>query len=309
MLTVGVQAASRVFGRALPWPRHVSVTDALTVTQWLARSKASGRLPYLSTTASCAVRVCAAALEHGLDIRGTFIRASGEPLSPGKVKVIEAAGCQARTHYAMAEVGRTAIACGRPSALDDVHLASDRVAVLQRESGREGVGGLWLTTLHWSVPRIMLNVELGDCAVIERRRCGCAWDRLGFTDRLHTIRSYEKLTSEGMHFLGADLIALVEEVLPARFGGTATDYQLVEEEQNGLTTVSLIVSPRVGAVDEAALRTAALEALASRDLGHQMMIDVWRQSGTLRVVRREPYLTRTGKIQTLHVTQPALTAR
>jgi hypothetical protein len=205
----------------------------------------------------------------------------------------------------MSEVGRVATACGRPAALDDVHLAADRVAVLQRESGRERVGGLWMTTLHWSVPRIMLNVELGDCAVLERRRCGCVWDRLGFSDHLHTIRSYEKLTSEGMNFLGTDLIALVEEVLPARFGGTATDYQLVEQEQDGITTVSLVVSPRVGPVDEEAVRNAALDALASRDLGHRQMADVWRQCGTLRIVRREPYLTRTGKIQTLHVTQPA----
>jgi hypothetical protein len=307
MRSIGVVA--RWHGRPLPRPEHVGVADALTVARWLADSRASGKPAYLSTTASCAVRVCMAAEEHGLDIRDTFIRASGEPLSPGKVKVIRAAGCIVRTHYGMAEVGRMAITCGRPVADDDVHLAADKVAVLQREAGVARVSGLWLTTLHWSAPRIMINVELGDSAVLERRRCGCIWDTLGYVEHLHTIRSYEKLTTEGMHFVGADLIALIEDVLPARFGGMATDYQLAEEEHDGLSHVSLIVSPRVGALDEAAVEAAALDALASRDLGHRMMAGIWSQSGTLRVVRREPYTTRTGKIQTLHVAQPEARAQ
>jgi hypothetical protein len=300
-----VGLAARLNGRRLPRPQHVPVADAVVVARWLARRRAAGTPAYLSTTASCAVRVCAAALEHGLDIRGTFIRSSGEPLSPGKVKVITAAGCVAQSHYAMAEAGRIATACGRPSAGDDVHVALDKLAVLQRRTGRASVAGLWLTTLHWSVPRIMLNVEVGDTGVLERRACGCPWEALGYTDHLHSIRSYEKLTTEGMHFVGADLIALIEDVLPARFGGLATDYQLVDEEQDGLSHVSLLVSPRVGTIDEAAVQAAALDALGSRDLGHRMMAGVWRQSGTLRVVRQEPYATRTGKIQTLHVTRPS----
>ena len=63
-----------------------------------------------------------------------------------------------------------------------------------------------------------------DYAVISHPHCGCPWEEMGYTQQLHTIRSYEKLTSEGMHFVGTDLIAVVEEVLPARFGGAPTDY-------------------------------------------------------------------------------------
>ena len=80
----------------------------------------------------------------------------------------------------------------------------------------------------------MLNVESDDYGVLERRHCGCPLDAAGLDLHMHTIRSWEKLTSEGMTLGGADLIRLVEEILPARFGGAPTDWQLVEEEEEGL---------------------------------------------------------------------------
>jgi hypothetical protein len=64
------------------------------------------------------------------------------------------------------------------------------------------------------------------------------------------------------------------------------------------------VSPRVGAVDEAALVHLVLDTLGARDTAHRMMTALWRDGGTLRVVRREPYATTTGKLQTLHVARP-----
>ena len=201
------------------------------------------------------------------------------------------AGCIARCHYAVAEVGRMAMACGRPSIDDDVHVISDKVTFLQRDVDLEGgtrLPALFVTTLRWNAPKVMLNVELGDYAVVERRACGCIWETMGFTDHLTTIRSYEKLTSEGMHFVGTDLIRLLEEVLPARFGGNPTDYQFVEEERDGLTTVSLVISPAIGPVREADVEAAVLDGLASRDAAHRMMTSLWRDAGTLRVVRREP---------------------
>ena len=124
---------------------------------------------------------------------------------------------------------------------------------------------------------------------------------MGFTDHLTTIRSYEKLTSEGMHFVGTDLIALLDEVLPARFGGNPTDYQFVEEERDGLATVSLVISPTIGPVREADVQATVLDGLASRDAAHRMMTSLWRDAGTIRVVRREPYVTNAGKVLAMHV--------
>lgn len=62
---------------------------------------------------------------------------------------------------------------------------------------------------------------------------GSRWEhaeRLGWTLHLHGIRSVEKLTAAGMTFLDSDVIRVLEEVLPGRFGGGPTHYQLVEEE-------------------------------------------------------------------------------
>src|SRR5207249_4779647 len=105
-------------------------------------------------------------------------------------------------------------------------------------------GTLYATSLSGSVRKLMLNVDTGDRATLERRDCGCPAGELGLRDHLHAIRSDDKLTSEGMSFLASDLLALVEEVLPARFGGSPVDWQFVEEEVDGLSRVSVVASRR-----------------------------------------------------------------
>jgi hypothetical protein len=282
----------------------VPLARADVIARWLAGHTAKGRPAHLNTTSSAAVRVATAAREGGFDISGKFFRTGGEPLSPGKVRTIRAAGCEVVCHYSMSEVGRIGVACGRPEADDDVHIVLDKVALLERDCSLSVGGhvrGLMLSTVQWGSPKIMLNVEVGDYGVLKQRACGCPWDALGFTLHLHTIRSYEKLTSEGMHFVGADLVAIVEDVLPAQFGGDATDYQFVEEEELGLPRVSLVVSPRVGEADTARIEAAVLAALAARGAANKMMATVWADGRTLRVVRRQPYVTASGKIHSLHV--------
>ena len=44
----------------------------------------------------------------------------------------------------------------------------------------------------------MLNVSLGDQAVMVQHACGCPLQTLGWDTHLYTIRSYEKLTGGGM---------------------------------------------------------------------------------------------------------------
>jgi hypothetical protein len=163
------------------------------------------------------------------------------------------------------------------------------------------VQAFYLTTLLPTLPKLMLNVETGDYGVVEERQCGCPWEALGMTTHIHSIRSYEKLTTEGMHFTSADLLRLIEQVLPQRFEGTPTDYQIVEEEIEGLTRVSLIVSPRIGEIDEQTIAQVAMQTLGARNSGTRMMTEIWQQAGTLRVLRREPYVTSSAKIHPLHV--------
>jgi hypothetical protein len=123
---------------------------------------------------------------------------------------------------------------------------------------------------------------------------------LGYTLHLSDIRSWEKLTSEGMNFLGSDLLELVEEVLPARFGGSPTDYQFLEEEVQGLPKVTLLVSPRVGRVDEADVSDAVLTFLDTASGRAVRYGDRWREGETLRVRRDEPVATGASKVLALH---------
>lgn len=299
-------AMSRLWGRPLPVPQYTPMSQAVVVARWLAQKKAEGTPGYLEAAVSSAVRVCLAAREHGLGIEGTFIRVGGEPLTEARARIITDAGCRAVSHYSLAEVGRLGVACPAPANPDEVHVLTDKIVLLQRARsvGESTVGALFCSTIHRAVPKVMVNVELGDYGVLSERACACPFDRLGFRQHLHTIRSYEKLTSEGMQFLGTELLRLVEEVLPARFGGYATDYQLVEEEEGGLPKVSLVVSPRVGEIDEARMVSTALEVLGFSPrgrTGNRIMAGVWRDAQTLRVIRREPHATRAAKILPLHV--------
>jgi hypothetical protein len=303
-------AMSRRHGRPFPMPEYAPLAQPMVVTRWLAEKKARGTPAYLDAAVSSAVRVCLAARQHGLDIAGTLFRVGSEPFTEARARIIREAGGRALCHYHLAEVGRLGVACMAPAAVDEVHVATDEVALLQRDRsvGGDTVGALFCSTLHPAVPKLMVNVELGDYGVLTERACGCPFDQLGFRQHLHTIRSYEKLTTEGMHFVGSELVRLVEEVLPDRFGGHPTDYQLLEEEEGGLSRVSLVVSPRVGEIDEARLLRTALEVLASAPLGNSgasMMAALWRDAQTLRVVRREPHATGAAKILPLHVVKPA----
>ena len=162
-----------------------------------------------------------------------------------------------------------------------------------------------VSTLRASAPLILINVSLGDQAVMEERRCGCPLEALGWTTHLRDIRSHEKLTAGGMTFLDTDLIRVLEEVLPARFGGAPTDYQLVEEEAaEGQPRVRLLVHPRIGAVDAPALIETFLSAIGGGTGSEHVMALLWRDSKFLRVERRAPLAGPSGKIQHLHAEKP-----
>ena len=142
----------------------------------------------------------------------------------------------------------------------------------------------------------MLNVESDDYGELEARDCGCLMGRLGYRLHLHSIRSWEKLTSEGMNFIRADLVQLVEEVLPHRFGGAATNWQLAEDELDGLPRVAVIASPRLGPLDDAKVVAAVIDHLDTAPGGSGDYGQRWREAGTLHVTRREPYATGASKI-------------
>lgn len=293
--------ASRLRGAPVPMPEYTPATDAGRVAAWLAGERASGTPAILVTTASAGVRTCAAAIDAGADIRDTLFVLTGEPYTPAKAEVIARAGARAASWYAMVEAGAIGVACQSASATDDVHLLGDKIATIAR--GRAGVGpersALFHTTLLRASPKVMLNVESGDSGVIEERDCGCRVLPPAFRRHLHTIRSYEKLTSEGMSLLGCDLLRLVEHVLPGRFGGYPTDYQFVEREYHGLPKVSLVVSRSVGDLDVARVTEAVLAFMRRHGAANALTATMWTQGHTLEVLRGDSHVTPGGKIQPL----------
>jgi len=293
---------------AIPSPRYVPVGEAATVARWLADVRASGRRALLDSTASGLVRVCTAAAKAGLDVSGTMLRSGGEPFTPARAAAVQAVGAVALPRYSMAEAGVMGVGCAHPRAVDEVHLLSDKLAFVARErpvaaDGRT-VRALSITTLLAASPKLLINAEIDDYGELDEHRCGCPWEALGLTTHLYGIRSVEKLTSEGMSFLGGELIRLLEEVLPARFGGDATSYQLIERERDGLTVVEMRVDPAVGPLDEQAVLAAALGHLSTISAAHRMMAESWREAGTLHVVRAAPVATASAKILPLHVERP-----
>ena len=303
LLVATASALGRVTGGALPFPRHLPPARAVEVVKWLAEKRDAGTPGLLAATPSSSVRVCLAAAEHGIDISGSFFRMGGEPYTPAKAMIVANAGCDGACHYFLSELGWAGIACADPMYPDDVHVCTDRLAVRQRRhrlAPGDDVGLLSFTSLHPSLPNMFLNAEWDDFGVLEERGCSCPLADLGLSLHLHTIRSVEKLTGEGVSFLGEALIDVVEDLLPSRFGGAPNDYQLVEKEQGGMTRVQVRVSPRLGRIDEDRIVPEIL-AFLEQDRGGRAMAGLWRAGGTLEVIRAEPLVTRASKVLPLVV--------
>jgi hypothetical protein len=299
---------ARLAGKPLPWPRYVPQDAAVTVARWLAEMRSRGTPALLRLVASAATRVCLAAQEADLDISGSVFWTTGEPYTPAKAAAVESVGARAISTYAASELGTAGLFCANPSSLDDLHLTTDKFLVSSRPKALDGngtaVSALVYTTIMTNCRKIMLNVESGDTGELSQRECGCPLQAAGFPIHLTGLHGYDKLTSEGVTFVGSEVFTLLEQELPRRFGGGPIDYQLAEEEDaDGVPRVSVVVAPRVGPVDEPALIAAVFEFLEGRDhYGRGVnMAAQWRQAGTLRVVRREPYATGSMKVMPLHL--------
>lgn len=294
--------AGRGLPGAIPRPRHVGIGDPALVARHLAAMKETGRPAHFQTSVSSAVRVVAAAAAEGLDLSGTFMGVGGEPLTDERAGRFEASGCVYSSFYSMTECGQVGVGCGDRREPDEVHLLDGKAALIRRTRpsvGRDAPGGLYCTTLLSSSPKVLLNAETGDDGVLETRRCGCVAGAVGLNRHLRHIRSYEKLTIEGMNIATDRILALIEHALPGRFGGTPTDYQFVEDRRGAVSRMHVVVSLRVGKIDEGELISFVLEHW--RSSGSRMTADYLGQAGALVVTRREPYVTASAKIAMLHV--------
>jgi hypothetical protein len=275
------------------------------VLRWVLDVLEDGDTPEILGYPSAMLRLAETALQAGLCLDGFEVITGGEPITTPRLAVMRRAGMRVFPRYAVIEAGLVGEGCLRPSGPDDVHVVSDLVALVQPDAAVPPRalphGALLVSALRPSAPFVLLNVSLGDAAILDRRPCGCPLAALGWTARLRTIRSFEKLTAEGMTFLDADVAQVLEEALPARFGGRPGDYQLVEEEgPDGRACLRLLVHPDVGRIDPRAVVDAFFSALGPTGGPAGIMAEVWREADLVTVERRAPETTVSGKVLHFH---------
>jgi hypothetical protein len=300
--THAMRLVSYAAGVPLPGPTYAPFDDPMPVVRWMAGELALGGIPHLWGFASTAVLICQTAAGAGIDITGARFTMGGEPTTAARRRVVEETGAVALPRMGATETDILSFACAAPVESDDMHFFDDRHALIQPEgeSDRRGVPGdaMLLTSLLPSAPVRLLNVCMGDRATVTRRQCGCGLERDGWNLHLHNVRSFEKLTAGGMTFLDVDVIRVLEEVLPARFGGRPADWQVVEriDGDHARADVALVVDPSVGPLDIEEVADVFLAAIGGGSGGERLMELQWRNGRVLSVLREVPTRTPSGKI-------------
>ncbi len=299
-----LRLGGRLAGVEVPGPEYAPLEDPLPIVRWMEEVLKSGREPLLFSFPSAVLRVTQSAAARGTSLEGAHVVTTGEPMTAVRLSALLRQGLRVAVRYGTIEVGAIGYGCLEAEQPDDLHVLDDMHGLIRVGEGGAGdlpEGALLLTTLRASAPFVFLNVSMGDAAVLRQRRCGCPLERLGWKRHLHTVRSFEKLSGAGMTFHDADVIRILEEVLPGRFGGSPTDYQLVEgESAEGRPLVRLRIHPRVGEVDSHAVRETFLSALGAASGADRVMAEVWRGAGFPEVDRSAPHVTFTGKVLHFH---------
>ena len=295
---------SRAAGVPLPEPELASLEEPLNVARWMSDTLGRGEVPALFTFPTSAVRLCETAADAGLSLRGGRLWITGEPITPRRLGVLAAAGVDVAGHYGSSEGGGpVAYGCLHPERREELHLLSDLHALVQPGPSAGGGGdlpprALLYSSLRDTAPFVLLNVAIGDEADVEPAACDCPLARAGWGTTLRGVRSYTKLTVAGMSVLDTDMLRALEDALPGRFGGGPTDYQIVEDEDaQGHPLIRLLVHPRLGPIDPGAVAEALLGAIGGGPGVERVVELAWRDAGLVRVERRAPVATQTGKIR------------
>ena len=185
---------------------------------------------------------------------------------------------------------------------DEVSIFRDAYAVFPSQEHRDASrrklspSPLLLTNLRPAAPKVLINTEIGDCGYLSDHCPSDYTESLGFSVRLHHIRSYRKVTAFGSTFALADLEYLLEEIMPKNCGGGPNDYQLIESEENGAARIMLRVHPRVGELDNDELRRVFTEELEKLQHFYGPMTAILRESSCVLVKREVPVIGPNGKL-------------
>lgn len=299
-------ACMRQAGLPVPLPEYVSQADAVVVARWAEATVKKHGSCLLRAGTSRGVRVAIAAHEHGIDLTGVTFSGAGEPATEGKARQYERVGAHFISNYGMSEAGQPGAGCANRVGVSDYHLWKDATVIFTQPFYVENFGltvdAFNLTTILPQAPKVMLNVQTDDFGIVEERHCGCPLEAYGLTTHLREIRSYSKLTGEGVTLIGNEMVHILEHVLPARFGGSALDYQLLEQEDaQGFTRLYLLVHPRVAIENESAVLECFNDALRKSSPAADVARFVWKNANTIQLKRAEPIWNANGKFMSLYL--------
>jgi len=297
---------ARSYGKKMPGPEFVDIRNTVEIGRWMSVNLNNSKGFSVVTYSSSALRLIMEAKREKLPLGESVFWLMGEPLTDKIMEEIQGYGCRAYSLYGCNELMIIGQGCANPQHPDDMHFCKDKLAAIQCQRKVEHseltVDAFLFTTILKSSPKIFLNTETGDYGVIEKKSCGCGLETLGFTDHIHTVRSFEKLTGGGATSTGSDLIPLVQRTLPSEFGGNATDYQFIEEaDAQGIPRLYMLINPDVGEIDEEKVKERVFEALTSGEYSHIYSRSYWDQAGTFKIQRQHPIPTSRGRIMPLHI--------
>ncbi|MBN1568242.1 MAG: hypothetical protein JXA73_10380 [Acidobacteria bacterium] len=285
----------RFHGISLPTPRLADIKHPTAMAEWLIKHCPEGAV--VPSFTGSAIHLVHAAKRAGIRLPPIVFLLGGEPITDRKRRTIEEEGHRVFPWYSSVETGRLAMGCLSPRRPDDMHLLEDRIACIVRprtvDAGGEERPALLYTSLHPNSYKFLLNVETGDEAAIDTEPCGCPWEALGFRRRLFNVRSFEKLTLEGISIVADFLSEMVEEEIPSHCGGTPADYQFTEEEgPDGVTRLVLSAGPAVP-LDSDRIKEIVQDLF---DKKFQVAGAMVLHAASIIVRREVPTLTRSGKM-------------
>jgi hypothetical protein len=302
-MTAAIVARLRLGGANVPYPTYLEPDDFSPVAEFIAKRKKEGTGIAIMGMVSSVTRVAGAAIDGGLDIRGTLALVTGESLTDAKRDLIERAGIEVYPMYATSEFGGIGLPCRQMRSGNCVHIALASIALVSRRQeswSDEDVDSLHITNLLPFAPRMLINVEIGDTGVIEPATCDCEYSRLGYRLQVRDMAAITKLRGQG-HTLGApEVVRLLEEGLAKQFGGRPGDYQLLEVEGQAQTEMVLRIHPRAGVASPEKVLEYFL-AQCRRTYGGSLTVLHWAESNAVRVEVMPPILAASGKFRAIRL--------
>jgi phenylacetate-coenzyme A ligase PaaK-like adenylate-forming protein len=288
---------SRFSGIPFPRPYFVGSAGAGLIVDWILKTKKAFGRCAVQSYVSQIVRISQNAMERGIDLDGVQFLVGSEPLSEAKSREILSSGAKVFPRYMTTELGTVGIGCGNPSEIDEYHLATDSMGVIQtRDTTGESPAQLFFTSLLPCAPKIMINVQLGDTGIFRKRKCGCLFEKMGFSTHLTRVRSLERATEEGMALRKQTLEEIIEKTLIPKYGGFSVDYQWFEKEDaSSLTRLFLVIDPRVQINDEYQVVEDILIKLDAIGNDSGVTAKTWKEAGTIQILRQRPIPTSQGK--------------